>query len=393
MIPLFKVKMAEDAKDIVAQTLNSGFIGEGPRVEEFERALKERFNNLLCLTLNSATSGLTLALRLCRKPYSLNCGHAPPMRTWSGINDGDEVLTTPLTCTATNWPILANNMRIKWVDVDPLTCNMDLDDLARKITPKTKAIIVVHWGGNPVDLDKLKSIQEEAGNVHGIRPVIIEDCAHAMGSTYNGVPLGSHGNLAVYSFQAIKHFTTGDGGMMIFPHADMYKRAKLLRWYGIDRETNAKDFRCEEDIPEWGYKMHMNDINASIGLANMKFIDHVTHRHNENSSFIRNRVENEHIQVSLDPFRKGVFSSEWICTLGVRDPKTHDSLMAYLKKKGIMSSRVHERNDIHSCVSEFRSILPGVSQACKTMFSVPCGWWVCDKQRHYIAETLNKWKP
>ena len=176
MIPLFKVSMSESVLEPLNNVLMSGFIGEGPKVKEFEKLLKDHFNNLLVVTTNSATSADHLLLHLLKKPFM----------EWPGIKEGDEVLTTPLTCTATNWPILANGYRIKWVDVDPDTCNMDLDDLERKITKNTKVIMVVHWGGNPVDLDRLKSIQERAKDMYGFKPAIIEDCAHSFGSKFNG---------------------------------------------------------------------------------------------------------------------------------------------------------------------------------------------------------------
>jgi len=157
MISLFKVFMNDNAGEEVNKILYSGFIGQGKKVEEFEDLLKNYFRNYLVLTTNAATSAEHLALHLLKNPSvnkisSDNSGIRNVTDShWPGINPGDEVLTTPLTCTATNWPILANGLNIKWVDVDPNTCNMDLDDLARKITPKTKAIMVVHWGGYPLD--------------------------------------------------------------------------------------------------------------------------------------------------------------------------------------------------------------------------------------------------
>jgi dTDP-4-amino-4,6-dideoxygalactose transaminase len=256
MISLFKVFMNDNAGEEVNKILYSGFIGQGKKVEEFEDLLKNYFRNYLVLTTNAATSAEHLALHLLKNPSvnkisSDNSGIRNLTDShWPGINPGDEVLTTPLTCTATNWPILANGLNIKWVDVDPNTCNMDLDDLARKITPKTKAIMVVHWGGYPLDLDKLKEIQNKASSIIGFKPAIIEDCAHSLGSSYKGKKIGNHGNICTFSFQAIKHLTTGDGGALVVPHKDLYDRGKLLRWYGIDRETNSKDFRCEDDIKD-----------------------------------------------------------------------------------------------------------------------------------------------
>jgi dTDP-4-amino-4,6-dideoxygalactose transaminase len=212
-------------------------------------------------------------------------GYAVFESKWPGIQDGAEILTTPLTCTATNFPILANHFKIKWVDIDPETLNMDLDDLARKITPKTKAIFIVHWGGYPINLDRLAEIQNQASRLYGFKPAIIEDCAHAMGSKYKGILIGTHGNICTFSLQAIKHITSGDGGLLFVPHDDLYKRGKLLRWYGIDRDGNRKDFRCEADIPEWGFKFHMNDVNATVGMCNFAHRDEIIKKHQENAAY------------------------------------------------------------------------------------------------------------
>tara|TARA_R110002074_G_scaffold402324_1_gene607082 strand:- start:151137 stop:152288 length:1152 start_codon:yes stop_codon:yes gene_type:complete len=379
MIPMFKVQMSDQAAKKAGEVINSGFVGQGPKVEEFEAALKQKFNNLLTLTVNSATSGLHLATHLLKKPYG---------QTWPGLEEGDEVLTCPLTCTATNWPALANGLRLKWVDVDPETCNMDLDDLERKITSKTKVIILVHWGGNPIDLDRVKEIQEKAQKMFGFKPAVIEDCAHAMNTTFNRFPLGNHGNICVYSFQAIKHFTSVDGGCMILPHAELYKRAKLLRWYGIDREASGKDFRCEDDIPEWGFKFHMNDLNASIGLANMPLIDETVDAHRANSQAYLNNIFHKYVK----EVRFAKESAQWIHTLRV-DSKYRDEFMTHLKSKGISCSRVHERNDKHSCVKGFKSMLPGIDLMASEMVCIPNGWWLTEGQVRYIIETINGWTP
>ena len=375
MIPLFKVFMSEEVIEPLNKVLMSGFIGQGPKVEEFEKILKDRFVNHLLVTTNSATAADHLALRLLSKPYL----------DWEGMKEGEEVLTTPLTCTATNWPILANGYKIKWVDVDPETCNMDLDDLERKITKNTKAILVVHWGGNPVDLDRLKKIQQKSKELYGFKPAIIEDCAHSFGSKFNDEYLGNHGNIVFYSFQAIKHFTTGDGGALILPHQELYNRAKLLRWYGIDRETNSKDFRCEDDIPEWGYKFHMNDINATIGIHNLQgSLDNIQ-KHHDNAEFYQKELEGVE-GVTLLKRDSRAWSADWIYTIKV---KNRDRFMKYMANKGIMVSRVHERNDKHTCVREFRSFLPNLEKVCSEMICIPNGWWVTEEERQYIVDCIK----
>jgi dTDP-4-amino-4,6-dideoxygalactose transaminase len=137
-IPLFKVFMAETAAEESSKVLTSGFIGQGQKVDEFETKLSNYFQHPYISTVNSATSAEHLALHLIKKPFNFTKvdGYGVRENVWEGIQEGDEILTTPLTCTATNWPILANNFKIKWVDIDPKTLNMDLDDLERKITKK-----------------------------------------------------------------------------------------------------------------------------------------------------------------------------------------------------------------------------------------------------------------
>jgi dTDP-4-amino-4,6-dideoxygalactose transaminase len=366
MIPLFKVAMSQD-RTLLDKTLSSGFIGQGPRVDEFESLLADRFNNDNVVTVNSATSGLQLAIHI------------------MAGDRGNNIVTTPLTCTATNFPILANTFDIKWADVDPRTCNIDINDAARKIDNATSAVMVVHWGGYPVDLDALKKVVDEKSKEFGNKIVIIEDCAHAFGSTYKGLPLGKHGNAAVFSFQAIKHLTTGDGGAIVFPNVEDAKRAKLLRWYGIDREGTRSDFRCEADIPEWGWKYHMNDINASIGIANLEIIDTVIDGHKKNAAYYDENLSSIDGLALLER-KEDRESSSWLYTMYV---DRRDDFTRKMNDAGIMVSRVHERNDLHSCVSDFRVPLPQLDEISKKMICIPVGWWVIDSDREYIVNTIK----
>ena len=390
MIPLFKVYMSKNASKEATKVLNSGFIGQGPIVEQFEEALQQRLHHPHIVTTNSATSAEHLAIRMLQDPDKNQKnfdGLAFWDSNWPGIQEGDEALCTSLTCTATNFPVLANGMKIKWVDVDPNNLNMDLDDLERKLSPTTKIIYVVHWGGYPIDLDRVKQIQERCNQLYGFKPAVIEDCAHSFGSNYKGNPIGSYGNYATFSFQAIKHLTSVDGGILICPHEKQYKRAKILRWYGIDRDDNRKDFRCEADIPEWGYKFHMNDVNASIGLANLKEVDeNVISKHKANAHYYNEQLKDVN-GVTLLENKEGYDSAYWIYTIKV---KRQDDFMRMMQKKGIMVSRVHERNDKHTCVQEFRCALPNLDKIVKEMICIPVGWWVTKEQREYIVESIKQ---
>ena len=389
-IPLFKVYMSKKAAGEVQKVLDSGYIGQGPKVDEFEKQLSERFNNDLTLTVNSATSAEHLALHLLKEParnQQTLFGAAQSSKAWPGMQPGDEILATPMTCTATNWPILANGFNIKWVDVDPKTANMDLDDLARKITHRTKAIMLVHWGGTPVDLDKLAQIQKDAEAIYGFKPAVIEDSAHAFGSYYDKKPIGSHGNINTFSFQAIKHLTAVDGGALVLPHQELYSRAKLLRWYGIDRNTNKKDFRCELDIPEWGFKFHMNDVNAAIGMANLAEVqEQVIDKHKANAHFYNGALV--HLDgVTLLEAPEKADSAYWIYSMLVEDKA---GFMRKMKEKNIIVSQVHERNDIHSCVSQYKSMLPNLDKLTSELISIPAGWWVTEEQRNYILGAIEE---
>ena len=391
MIPLFKVYMSPQSSIEVAKILNSGYIGQGPIVDLFEDKLKEKFNNDYIVTTNSATSAEHLALHLLRKPTEYlennDFGDGAIIHKWDGISTGDEILCTPLTCTATNWPVLANKFKIKWVDVDQKTLNMDLDDLARKITKDTKIIYFVHWGGYPMDLDAVKDIQDKTQNMLGFRPMVIEDCAHSIGSKWDGKTLGNHGNICIFSLQAIKHVTSIDGGILTLPNQDLYHRAKLLRWYGIDRETNTKDFRCEADVAEWGFKFHMNDVNACVGMENFKHVDRLVDRHIENAEYYSSKLKGVSGVTLIQQDMENRKSSYWIYSMLVDEKQ---KFMNWMKECNIMVSQVHERNDIHTCVSDYKSHLPSMDRIQKQLICIPNGWWVTDEDREYIVLCIIK---
>ena len=345
--------MSEKAGAAAAEVIASGQVGQGRKVEEFERALADRIGHPRLATVNS------------------------------GGDEEGEVLSTPLTMEATNWTILANRMRIRWVDVDPATLNVDLDDLARKISPATRAIMVVHFAGYPVDLVRLSEILDQAEATYGTRPVVIEDCAHAWGATYRGAPLGNHGNISVFSFQAVKHLTCGDGGAVVLPDDELCRRARLLRWFGIDR-TGPDRLRNPPDVEEWGYKFHLTDLNAAIGLANLEHVDEVLRRHRDNAAFYDRRLAGVP-GLRLTERAADRESSFWIYPMMVED---RDAFIKRMDEAGIMVSQVHKRNDEHSCVREYRSLLPGVDHVDSRLVCVPVGSWVSEEDRQHVADTI-----
>lgn len=357
-IPLFKVFMPESVMEPLRKVLLSGYVGEGPRVAEFERQLAPWFNNDNVLALNNGTASLQLALRLANVGY------------------GDEVISTAMTCTATNVPILAMGAKIVWADIDPWTGNIDPEDVARKITPKTKAIMCVHWGGYPCDLDELNAIAAE----HGIK--LIEDACHAFGSTYHGKPIGSHSDFACFSFQAIKQMTTVDGGALVCKSKADCERGRLLRWYGIDRTSKRKDLRCEADIVEYGYKFHMNDMTAVIGLEQLKYVSKNIEKYQAHAARYNEAFKNLKAVRPLR-YKDERTSVNWLYTVRV---KNRPKFMEHMKKAGVTVSQIHARNDSHAMFKDFRTDLPGIDEFTSGQVSIPVGWWVTEKD---LAHVIN----
>ena len=356
MIPLFKVYMSQNAETLLKEVLNSGYIGQGEKTELFEQKLCSFLGVDNLVTTNSATSALHLAYRLCG-------------------SSNKTVLTTPLTCIATNASAIAENAKIQWVDINPNTFNIDVEDLERKLFPARgtsrnfAAIVVVHWGGMPADMDAIQSLAKKA-NIP-----IIEDCAHAWGSTYDGKLVGTQGNLAAFSFQAVKPVTCGDGGVLICPTESSKERAKKLRWYGVNRSNQS------EDVAEIGFKYHMNDINASIGLAN---IEHDTiHRRQEIARWYD--VLKDSSGITLQEKNSKGESSSYLYTIKVEDRENFEKMM---NSKGIETRLPHLRNDKYSAFKYFKETLPNLDSVADSLTCIPCGWWLSYPEQQYIVDSI-----
>lgn len=363
LIPLFKVRMPESAPEAVSKTLMSGYIGQGPKVEEFEKGLVPWLGHPNILSLNSGTSSLYLALKL------------------AGVGPGADVISTPMSCVATSTPILDHYANIIWADIDPWTGNIDPRDVERKITAKTKAVMAVHWGGYPCELNELHRITRK----YGIP--LIEDCAHSFGATYQGRKIGSLSPFSCFSFQAIKHLNTGDGGALVALSNDAYREGKLLRWYGIDRETSRKDLRCEENIIRAGGKLHMNDIAATIGIEGLKIVGDTVKAHRKNAAFYNEALSGLK-RVKQLRYEGDRESAYWLYSLRVDD---QDGFQDFMAKKGFMVSKVHVRNDIHTAFREFRKNLPGVDEFSSSQMSIPVGWWVTEEDSRRIVNAIFEW--
>lgn len=365
-IDLFKPFMAPNAKDHVAKVLSYDdqgrlYCGEGPLVHEFEQqfSIFTRFTDNPPLMLNSCTSALELALHL------------------AGVGPRDQVITTPMTCTATNGAILRSGATPVWADVDPVTGLIDPADVQSKVTRKTKAIMAVDWGGRSCNYAALRAVQRASEWCSPIS--VIQDAAHTL--LVNPLPT-AHGHYVCWSFQAIKHLTTGDGGALLVP-IEQRERARLLRWYGLDRESGS-DFRCAQDIVESGYKMHMNDIAAAIGLANLPHAGWVVAQQRANAAWYQRALMGS---VQLQPWDDG--STYWLYTVLVREQQ---AFIAFMAERGVMCSPVHRRNDEHSVYADYRDeFLPGVDAFASREVAIPVGWWLSEQDRNHVAAAVWEW--
>ncbi len=325
-IVLFYPHVSELAKSSVMETLDSRWIGQGPKVKIFEENFSKKFaSNLPAIAVGSGTDALHLSYML------------------AGLKPGDEVIAPLFTCTATNIPFLYMGIKINFADVDINTMNMDTNHVRQLMNNKVKAIICVHYGGLPCDMDELQSIANE-WNIP-----IIEDAAHAVGAKYKGIDIGSISDFTMFSFQAIKHITTGDGGMLIIKNKDLIDKAERIRWFGIDRKSKQAGI-WENDITEIGYKYQMTDIAAAMGIASLSEFDEQSQirkslfqvYEEELASFERLRI--------IGSGYKDREHAAWLFTVIVKD---RYKLQEKLRDNNIESNQVHFRNDRYSIFKEF----------------------------------------
>lgn len=366
MIPLFKVHFPTSALAPLGEVLTSGFIGQGQKVAEFETLLQSYFGQPNVFTVNSGTMALQIAIRIV------------------GVKPGDWVISTAMTCSATNMAIKAVGANIVWADIDPETGNICPDSVTRAFDycPRPAAIMAVHWGGSPCDLDALTDISEVYG------APLVEDAAHALGAEYGGRKIGNHGAAVAFSTQAIKHINTIEGGIVVCRSRVAYSQGKLLRWFGIDREGPRTDMRCEQDITQPGYKGNLVDPLAVIGIEQMRHLPGIVAKHQANAAFYNQVAAGMKRIRPLRQDPKGK-SAYWLYSVLVDDK---DKFRRFMGERGIMASAVHSRNDVFMCFRDARGgPLPGVHQFSQHQVAIPVHWALYDEERERIAAALREY--
>lgn len=347
----------------IEKTLYSGYIAQGAKVDEFEVLLGKKFqvNPKNILTVNSGTAALHIALIL------------------AGVKRGDEVISTAWTAEPTNVAIKMSGGNIIYGDIDAKNGNLCPISVESKITKKTKAIVIVDYSGISVDVKKFKQIEKKY-NIP-----IIHDVAHSLGTTFKDLPVGNHFEFTAFSFQAIKHLTTVDGGCLVVKDSNKAQDGRKIRWFGLDKSIS----RMENSIKLQGYKYHMNDINATIGITQFKYYDEVVTKHKHNAKILRSELSNlqwvEHPKLYSD-----TDSSFWFLTLFC---DKNIELINYLNKNNIVSSQLHKRNDMHPLLKPIKKYeLVNLNEYLKKMLHIPCGWWLNENDIDHIIKTIRRFR-
>ena len=360
---MFETVVTPAALDLASAVIRSGQLSTGPRVVAFEDALARELRLSHPVALNSGTSALHLALVL------------------AGVGPGDEVVLAPQTFVATAQAILMQRAVPVFADIDPLTGNLAVESLTRALTPPTKAIIAVHWAGYPCDLD-------EIGACAALRGIpVIEDAAHALGASYRGRAIGSVSRFTCFSFQAIKHVTCGDGGALCCVHPDDALEARRRRWFGIDREHALPSELGERefDIDAVGYKYHMNDLAAAVGLGNLSgFRDRLARRRTIVAAYrtALARVSGVTLLRRADDRQ----SADWLCTILV---ERRDAFVRALQSHGVPTSVVHRRIDRFRVCGGVRAELAGQQQFDERQISLPLHSGLSDEQVDQVMTAVR----
>lgn len=358
MISIFHTFIHPEAESKVAETLRSGFLSEGKLVREFEQRLAGELRLVNPVAVNSGSTALQLALML------------------AGVQAGDEVICPAQTFVATALAILQERAVPIFCDIEYDTGNMDAADLERRITNKTRAIMSVHWAGYPCDMDSINAI------AHRHNLIVIEDAAHALGAMYKDRAVGSLSDYTCFSFQAIKHLATGDGGAVCCKREEKAQEAIARRWFGIDRRTAQPSILGERqyDLTLLGFKYHMNDFAACLGLANLNgYLERLEARR-KRAAYFRLALK-ELSGLKLFREEKDCASAYWL--FGLHVERREDFIRA-LSSRGIVASVVHQRIDRNTIFGGLRKDLPVQDAFDDSQIHIP----VHDGINQEIAESI-----
>lgn len=355
-IPLYYPFLPKEMGKEVKKLIESGWINTGPKAKEFEELFRKKFDYHYAWAVNSCTSALRLA-------YAI-----------AGVGHNDQVITTPHTMVATNTTILEQGARPVFADIQYNTGNIDPNDIEHRITPRTKAIAVVHIAGYPCDMDEIWEI-----GLHYDLPVI-EDCAHALGARYGGHYVGYLSDAACFSFQIIKHITTGGGGMYVTVREKWGEEAKRRRWFGMEKAT-----RYTKPITKLGFKYDINDITGVMGVIQMRYVNQILRKRWKVARFYRDELAKVE-GLKLMEWKNDRISANWLFPIHV---KRREKFFKKMRRWGIGTNIIFRRNDWHTIFGGLRRDLPVMTKFEKTIALIPMHCNLSENDLHYIVEKIK----
>ncbi|MEZ6187831.1 MAG: aminotransferase class I/II-fold pyridoxal phosphate-dependent enzyme [Planctomycetota bacterium] len=375
-IPFSRPTIDQPEIDEVVDSLRSGWITSGPKVERFEALFRERLGVAHAIAVNSATAGLHLAVA---------CLDLEP---------GDEVIVPSLTWASTANVVELCGGRTVFADVDPGTLCLDPADVARRITPRTRALIPVHFAGQPADLNALRDLARE----HGL--TLIEDAAHALGTSYRGTEVGASGDLTVYSFHPIKNITTGEGGMIVLEDEALAERLRLLRFHGVSKNAWKRysgGGRPRYEVVEPGYKYNMLDLQAALGIQQLKRLEAFNARRTELAERYTRALAD---QPGLTPLAPVGYPAQHAWHLYVvrldleATTLDRDGFMQALQDEGVGTGLhfppLHTQSFFRETYGYAPGDLPHAEQAGEEILSLPLYPLLTDSDQDRVLETIAR---
>lgn len=370
-IRLFKPSLGKEELQAIKEAFDRSWVGLGPKVAEFEEEWRKFIGCEMAVGVNSATAALHLALACFKFP------------------EGKKVLVPSLTFSSTASAVLYNRLIPVFVDSDPVTLGMDLEDLEKKYDKDCVAVIPVHYAGHPVPMEALVSWSRSK------RLKIVEDCAHTAGGIYNGKALGTWGDIGCFSFEEKKCMTTGDGGMMVTDEPELFRDVKAMRWVGIDKDnwkTAQLYTKANRDAMHWfyelnvlGYKYNMNDLAASIGLVQLKKLPEFNKKRSDIIRQYLNGLESLNRIKPILPFEPENYPYQMF---GIRADK-RDELIIHLKSKGIATGCHYTPLTLQPFFKPYKSPCPVAERAYYKMITLPLHVDLTEYEVDYIIAAIK----
>jgi perosamine synthetase len=370
-VRLFKPSVGEEELANIRSVFDRAWLGLGPLVVQFEKEWSEYLNVPSSVAVNSGTAALHMAL------------------TAYGFQPGSKVLVPAITFVSTATAALYNCLEPVFVDVEPDTLSMSMEDLERKVDNKCVAVIPVHLGGHPVPMEHLMKIAKHH------RLAVIEDCAHCAGGVYKGRKLGTWGDIGCFSFEEKKCMTTGDGGMISSAHVDLIEPLRAYRWVGIDKDTWKRSANYTNagslDARHWyyevavlGYKYNMNDLMAAIGLAQLKKLDWMNERRR---AIIQRYLDGIKDCQQIRPLLPYVLQDATYWIFGVRCHR-RDDLIIHLKRKGIATGVHFMPIPLHPLFRRYDNAIPVAKQVWHEILTLPLFPDLTNAEVDYVIDAL-----